>query len=453
MNALERKDFFHSFFRLYFLIVLQTVVSLSVNLADNVMLGSYSETALSGVAAVNQIQFVYVMIIGALTEGMVIFCSQYWGTRRTEPMKRICATAVRASLLFAVILFFLVSLFPRQAMLLFTNEESIIAEGMSYLSIIRYTYVFFAITQVLLSILRSVENVRIAFYLSIMTFCVNCGINYVLIYGRFGAPELGAKGAAIGTLTARILEVIVLVIFIATREHSLRLKLRDFFKTEGVLTKDYIKITTPMFVVQTLWGLNTAMQTVILGHMTASAIAANSVASTIFLVVKSMSIGAASATSVLIGKAIGIGDMRIVNAYSKTLQKIFVVIGILSAVVLFVIRIPILNLYDLSDTTRAMANTFLLIECVVVLGMAYQMPVNNGLIRGGGSPGFVVKMDLISIWCIVIPLSFFVAFYVKAAPAVVVCCLNADQVFKCVPAYIKVNHGRWVKKLTRSDVA
>lgn len=163
-------SFYRKFLTIYVALVLQNVVTLSVNLADNMMLGSYSETALSGVAAVNQIQFIYQQLLMALGDGLVIFCSQYWGKRQTEPMKKISATAMHAGLLIAILLFALVSIFPRQAVGIFTTEESIIREGVSYLSIIRFTYLFFAVTQILLATLRSVEVVKIAFYLSVMTF-------------------------------------------------------------------------------------------------------------------------------------------------------------------------------------------------------------------------------------------------------------------------------------------
>ena len=199
-------------------------------------------------------------------------------------------------------------------------------------------------------------------------------------------------------------------------------------------------------VVQALWGLNTALQTVILGHMTAAAIAANSMASTLFMLVKSMAVGASATASVIIGKTIGEGNLAKVKEYAKTLQILFVIIGIVAGCILFVIRVPVLALYDLSADTKSMANAFLIILSVICMTMSYQMPTNCGIVKGGGSPMYVVKLDLISIWCIVIPLSFFMAFVVEASPTVVVCCLNADQVFKCVPAFIKVNYGKWVKK-------
>lgn len=442
-------SFYRKFLTIYVALVLQNVVTLSVNLADNMMLGSYSETALSGVAAVNQIQFIYQQLLMALGDGLVIFCSQYWGKRQTEPMKKISATAMHAGLLIAILLFALVSIFPRQAVGIFTTEESIIREGVSYLSIIRFTYLFFAVTQILLATLRSVEVVKIAFYLSVMTFFVNCGINYVLIYGHFGAPEMGAAGAAIGTLAARMTELVVLIIYIIKKEKQLHLSIRSYLQHDRVLSGDYFRVTAPMLVVQGLWGVNTALQTVILGHMTAAAIAANSVASTIFMMVKSMAVGAASTASIIIGNTIGTGDIALVKKYSGRLQRIFVVIGLVSGLLLFLIRVPILQLYDLSASTKEMANTFLIILSVVVIGMSYQMPTNNGIIRGGGNAMFVVKMDLVSIWMIVLPLSFIMAFVVKASPIVVVCCLNADQIFKCVPAFLESHYGNWICKLTR----
>ena len=443
------KSFYKTFFSMYIVLVLQNVVTLSVNLADNMMLGAYSESALSGVAAVNQIQFVYQQLLGALGDGLVVFCSQYWGKRQIEPMKKIAATAMHTGSCICILLFGLVSFFPNQVLGLFTTDRVIITEGVRYLNIIRFTYPFFAVTQILLATLRSVEIVKIAFMLSIQTFFINCGINYVLIYGHFGAPEMGTAGAAIGTLVARIVECIVLICYVAKKEKILKIRPQDYLKSDKVLRRDYLKLTAPIAVIQGLWGLNTAMQTVILGHMTSAAIAANSVASTLFLLVKSIPSGAASTASVLIGKKIGEGDLNVVKNYAVVLQKMFVIIGLVSGTLLFFLRGPVLSLYDLSDTTREMANSFLLVLCVVAVTMSYQMPTNIGIVRGGGSAMFVVKVDLISIWCIVIPLSFFMAFVVKASPVVVVCCLNADQVFKCIPAFIKVNYGNWIKKLTR----
>ena len=178
MKNLFTKDkrFYGNFFKLYIALVLQNVVTISVNLVDNVMLGAYSETALSGVAVVNQIQFVYQQVLMALGDGLVMFSSQYWGDRQTGPIKRIAAIAMKAGLAAAVLLFGAISLLPGQIAGLFTTETAIIGEAVKYMQIIRFSYFFFAVTILLLATMRSVETVKIALYLSMLAFCINSGM-------------------------------------------------------------------------------------------------------------------------------------------------------------------------------------------------------------------------------------------------------------------------------------
>ena len=446
---MKDREFYKSFFQLYIVLVLQNIVTLSVNLADNIMLGAYGEISLSGVTAVNQIQFLYQQLLIAFGDGMVIFCSQYWGKKQIQPMKKVIAIAMRFGVATAVMLFLAITLFPGQAMQVFTTDERIIGEGVTYLRTIRFTYLFFAVTQMLLAALRSTEVAKIALNLSILAWVVNCGINYVLIFGRFGAPELGVTGAAIGTLTARILECAVLIGYIVQKEKYLRLKLADFMQRDQTLLKDYLKVLMPLLVFSVLWGINTAMQTVVLGHMNSAAIAANSAASNLYLVVKSAAVGAASAASVMIGKTIGMGDGELVKRYARKLQILFLLLAIAGGILLYFIRIPVLSLYDLSPETMELANQFLIILSVVYVAMAYQMPTNAGIIKGGGSVYFSAKLDTVCICLIVIPLSCYMAFVAGASSAVVVICLNIDQFIKCVPVFLKVNYGNWMKKLTR----
>lgn len=446
---IKEKRFYRLFFSLCLPIVFQNVISLSVNLADNLMLGRYAESALSGVTAVNQIQFIYQNILMGIGDGLVILASQYWGRKQIGQIKKIASIAMRTAMIFMLLMFLAISVFPNQVLGLFTKDPAIIAQGISYLKIVRFTYPFFCLTTILLAVLRSTEVVRIALYLSCSTLVVNCSINYVLIYGHFGMPRLGAQGAAIGTLTARIIEVLILLYFLKKKEKNLRLRLQDFYKIDWDICKDYFRVSTPIIFIQSLWGVNTALQTAILGHLSSAAIAANSMASNLYLIVKTIAIGEASTANVLIGKAIGEGNEKKVHEYAKTFQILFFGMGILCGGVLFGLSEPVLALYSFSQESRMLARTFLHILCFVMMGMCYQMPVNGGIIKGGGDTRYCLKLDIISIWGIVVPLSFIMAFVVKASPVIVVWCLNLDQIFKCVPAFIKVNYGHWMKKLTR----
>ena len=444
------RNFYRSFAVLCLTLMLEQAVILSVNLADNIMLGRYSESALSGVAAVNQIQFVLQQIVFGVSSGMIVLGSQYWGQKRTGEIRMLSSIAMRAALGVAIALFIAVSLFPEQTLRLFTRDAAIVAEGVAYLKIIRFTYLFFAASSILLGTMRVVESVQIALRVSLLSLVLNCSINYVLIYGRFGAPEMGVRGAAIGTLTARIVELFVFAWYVFVRDKRVSMQPSDFLSAEREMTRDFFRVASPVILTQTLWGLANALQTVILGHMSAVAIAAQSISSNVFLLLKVASVGASSAAAILIGKAIGEGkSLSVLKEYTRTLQVLFVAIGLVLGTALMILRVPLLRVYNISDETRALANAYMIIQSVVLVTMSYQMPTNGGIIRGGGDTRFVMILDLISIWGIVLPLSCLAAFVWRLSPIAVIILLNSDQVFKCVPAFIHVNSYKWIKRLTR----
>lgn len=442
--------FHQSFWPLFLSLAVQNVITIGVNLLDNVMLGGYGEAALAGAAAVNQIQFVLHSVVAGAGDGLVVLSSQYWGQGRTRPIQRLSATALWLSVSIAMLLFTLVSFFPRTTLLLFTNDAAIIGQGMEYLSVLRFTFPVFAASTILLAMLRSVETVKIAVAVSTATLVINGFLNYTLIYGNFGAPVMGAKGAAVATLVSRVAELLIISGFLIFRDKKIRAKPSLLLRPGRQLTRDYFKVSIPTLIIGLQWGINTALQTVILGHMAASAIAANSIAVNLTMILKVMSVAASAAAGVLIGKTVGQGDMAGVKQYSRALQIIFLGVGVASFAGILLLRAPVLSLYNVSLETRDMAWSFLTVLAVTTVGMAYQMPVLTGIVRGGGDTRFVMINDLISVWGIVIPLSFLAAFVFHWPPTAVIACLHADQVFKCLPAVIKVNSYNWVRKLTRA---
>ena len=253
-----------------------------------------------------------------------------------------------------------------------------------------------------------------------------------------------------GTLVARILELVIVSIYLFKIDKKIKTKLSDFICFDKELMKDYLKTAFPIILVGGMFGVSTALQSVILGHMSDNAIAANSMASTLYQTLKVASVGAASATAVIVGKTIGEGRLDKLKEYVKTLQIMFLGIGVVISTTMFFVRTPILGLYNLSPETHNLANAFLLVLCVTGFGMSYQMPTIIGIIQGGGDGKFVVKNDFFSIYCIVLPLSFLAAFVFKWHPVAVVFCLNSDQLFKSIPGFIKVNSYTWVKKLTKN---
>ncbi|MGI5894887.1 MAG: MATE family efflux transporter [Candidatus Merdivicinus sp.] len=453
LPIVKERSFYRTFCILAGTLILEQAVILSVNLADNVMIGSYSEISLAGVAAVNQIQFVIQQVAYAISNGLIVLASQYWGKKNTGPIRKLTCIALYYGIFWAALMFTIVSLFPAQCVGLFIKDPAAIAEGVEYLNIIRFTYPFFVVTTVLLGSMRSVETVRLALIVSAISLVVNCCINFLLIKGRFHAPEMGVRGAAIGTLTARVLECGIVICYVFLKDRKLRLHPRNLIQPEGLLLKDYTHVAIPIIIQGAMWGVSNAIQTAILGHMTISAETAYSISSTVFLLLKVAAVGACTAASIIIGKQIGTGDRSKLKETVVTLQLLFIGVGILLAVILLAIRTPLLSVYKISDETYYLANAFIIIQSVVICTMSYQMPANCGIIRGGGETRYGMILDFISIWVIVLPVSYLAAFVWNFSPIVVVMCLNADQVFKCIPAAIYTNSYRWVHTLAREETA
>lgn len=441
------KQFYKSLFSMTLTIALQNVIVFGVNLADSIMLGRFSEEALSGTALVNQIQFLLQMIVVGVGAGTLIFSSRAWGSRDILTVKKIANIALKTAIVLSLVIFIPVFFFPNEVLSLFSNETQVVAEGVKYLKIICFTYPIFAITNTLLSTLRSVETVRIGFYVSLSTLIINVCLNYLLIFGNFGFPRLGAAGAATATAISRLVELIIVSLYIKFKDKKINLKLSDFGRIDKELFKAYLKKGTPVLCSNTMWGLAMAIQTAILGHLGQASITAGSIASTVFQIISVVVYGCANASSVLVSKMIGENKGKGCKPYIKTLQIIYVLIGIATGVFLFLIKDIILSFYDVSFEAEQLTTRFLLILCVTVIGTAYQMSCLTGIVVSGGDTTFIMKNDFIFMWLIVLPMAAIFAFVLKLPPEFVFIALKSDQILKCPVAFIKTNRYKWIKKL------
>jgi len=443
------RRFYRSFFPLFAVVLLQQVAALTVNLVDNIMLGGYTELALSGATLVNQLQFALHQIAAAIGMGAVVLASQYWGQRRTDPIKRIINVGVKLALLSGLVFFFATQLFPHEILSIFTKETAVIEEGVRYLSIISYTYILFSISMALLYGLQSVETAMIGTVMSTATIFINMGLNYCLIYGNLGFPELGIRGAAVATLVSRTVELVALLVYILFVDRKLKMKLVELLRFDFTYLKDFVKVTTPLFLSGALWGVSQATQTAIIGHIGASVLAANSIAIALFEACAIVSVSCANVASVVIGKTIGENRLDLVRSYSKTLQAIFFLFGVCASALMFVLREPLLSLYSVTEETKALAMQFILVLCISTLGTCYEYPVQSGIIAGGGFTEYAAWADNLFMWLFSIPTAFLSAFVFRFSPVVTFCFLKSDQIIKSIPACIVCNRFRWVRKLTR----
>lgn len=443
----KEKSFYKQFFTLTLTIALQNVIVFSVNLADNIMLGSYMQDAMAGVALVNKIQFILQSLMMGLAEGALMFASRSWGERDIPSIRKITNISTKCGLAISLLLFAAAITVPEFILSLLSPNAGEVAQGSAYLRIICFSYPLFAITQLLIYSMRSVETVKIGLWISVSTLIINVCLNYILIFGNFGAPELGVRGAAIATLTARIVETLIVVTYVFFIDKKVKLRIKHFGKIDRSLLKSYIIKGAPVFFSSAIWSFAQAMQTAILGRSDASAIAADSISSVVFQIVTVITYASASATCVVISKAIGEGKMDMIKPYAKTLQCIFLCIGLFTGTVLFIAKDIIIGFYDATPEAAELARQFMTVLSITVIGTSYQMPCHTGIIRAGGDTSFILKVDSIFMWGIVLPCSFIAMFFFKAPALIVFIILKCDQVLKCSIAAIKVNSFNYIKSL------
>lgn len=443
------KSFYRQFFKLLFFIAGQNLIAYAVGLADNVMLGNYSEPALSGVALANQVQFLLQMIVTSVGEGVVVLASQYWGRRDIQPIRYVSGIGMRVALVTGLVFTAIGLFFPEFALGLLSNEQEIVAEGVRYMRVVSFSYVLFSLSTVLLSSMRSVENAHLGLAVSTTALIVNIFLNYCLIFGRLGMPRMGAEGAALATLISRLVELLIVVVYAVRIDKKLSLTLRSLFITSAPLTRDYRRYATPVILSGFSWGVAMFLQTAVLGRLGAASIAANSIAASLFSVVSVLAYGSGNAASVYIGKTVGENDMTKLREATRTLQAVFLLIGLTSGGLIWLTRDLIISVYSVSASTRELARQFITVLSVTIVGTSYQVPCLSGIVRGGGHTKFVFYNDLVFMWGVVLPLSFLGAFVWKLNPVVVFFFLKSDQLMKCVVAAFEVNSYRWVRKLTR----
>lgn len=420
---------------------------------DTIMLGRYSQVAMSGVSLCNQVQFLLQMLVQGAGEGAVVLGAQYWGKGKLDPIPHIIGCALRFGGAMAAILFGIVLFAPEHLLQLLSNDTAVIAQGVQYFQIICFSYLIFTITNILVASLRSIGVVKIGYMISFSTLCINVCCNYLLIYGNCGFPELGVRGAAIATLISRCVELVIVVWFLKYRETTLRLNWRKLVFIDTSYIRDYFRVSFPVLINQAQWGMAQMVQTGILGHLGGNVTAANAIAVQVYQVLSVVAYGAASASGIFTGKTIGAGKQDELRLQVRTFEILFITIGIFSGLAIYLLRAPILLLFGGTLTASAyqLALQFMAVLAITTVGTSYQMACDNGIIRGGGDTSFSAKMNLISMWLIIVPLSALAAFRWNLAPVAVFFLLKWDQLYKIIPVSIRLHSWKWIRVVTRSD--
>lgn len=446
------RSFYRSLVTLAVPISLQNLVTFAVSFADNVMIGSLGDDAISGVYIGGQLQSVLQMFVGGIEGAILILAAQYWGKKDTQSIRKVVSIGIKFALAVGLLSSLVAVLFPQWVIRAFTTEPGVIQEGAAYVQIVGFTYLFFSVSQVMIAAMRSVETARIGLYISCMALVINVCLNYVFIFGHFGFPAMGVRGAALATLVSRILEMCVGVGYVFFVDKKLRFGLKDLLHTDRQLLRDFIRYGLPVIGGQVVWAINSLANTKILGYYSAGVIAAASITGMLHNLVYVWMNGMSSAVGIITGKTVGAGQYEKMKEYSKTVQMIFLFVGLISGAAVFLARDGFISLYNASPAAQAYSRQFINVISVTIIGTCYQAACLFGLVKSGGDISFVFKNDTIFVFLVVIPSSL-LAMWLGAPPWVVFACLKCDQILKCFVAIVKINRYNWMKNLTRDNTS
>ncbi len=455
MKIVRDKAFYKMLVAICVPIALQNLITQATSILDSLMLGAADNTGtlLSASSLANNPFFILSLICFGLASGSSILSAQYWGKNDLSAIRTVVSMIVKVGALVGLLFGAAVVLFPEAVMRIFSGDDAIVAAGAEYLRILGFSYVFFAFGNTLLCSLRGIGIVKIAVVVNLSSLVVNAGLNWILIFGKFGFPALGIRGAAIATLIARLVEFLVTVVYVFGIDKTLRLRVRHLLLFNRPLARDLLRYCTPVVINEIMWSMAISTQAAILGHITYSAgdpVAANTIATMIYQLASIVMLGIANAAAVVVGRAIGERREDEARTRADTLKLLSVLIGVATFGVILLIRPLVVSLYDLPADTIALAEKLIFVLAVVAVFASVSSVSIVGILRGAGDTRFCLITELVLLWIVAIPLAIAAALAHLPVPLVLLV-MKIDEPLKTVVCFLRMRTDRWLNSVTRED--
>jgi len=423
-------------------------------MVDTVMVGQIGDVALSAVGMAGQWSWLMNCTIFGFCSGAVVFISQYWGVGDRKSIHNYLGIMLLHSLLVALAGFAAVVINPTAIIQLFNREPAVVSEGVRYIKIAKYSYPALAFGTALSFTLRSTEDVKTPMFVSFFTTVANAVINYGLIFGHFGLPEMGIAGAALATVISSWLGPITLVVIACFKKDCiLRAKLSEilFFGREKL--RRFYRISSPVVANEVVWSLGSLIVNIILAQLGYENYAAVTIFRTVDAIAFSFFIGLCNASSVLVGKNIGAGNIKEGLEIAKRFVVLVPICALFTALCIIVLRRPIVGLFSLNDSlsagTASMARWLLVIYAAEFTLRAIPYITIVGIFRPGGDTKTGMILDLCCVYLMQIPLTALAAFVVKADFRIVFGTMlfgeDFVKVFLCI---FRFRSRKWVQPIT-----
>lgn len=448
-KSMDNKEFYKKLLSLVLPITFQQLMLTVVSASDALMVGAIGQDLLSAVSLASQVTFVYNLFLAAMSIGTSIFAAQYWGKGDKEAVEKILAIVLRISLTVSVVFFVAATFCPGLLMKIFTSDAVLIRYGNEYLQIVGLTYLLCGISQIYLCIMKNSSLASRSMVIGSTAALLNIVLNAIFIYGLFGAPRMEIAGAAVATTISRLIEFVWILV-----EHSkkdrIKIRISYMIRPDIILRKDFWRYTLPVLGNELVWGGGFTMYSVIMGHLGTDAVAANSIANIVKNLIASLALGIGNGGSILIGNELGAGRLETARFYGKKLCHISIVSGLCSGIVLLLISPAVLAITDLSPVASRYLKWMLVMCSYYMVGKYVNGTTIAGIFCAGGDSKFGLFCDIITLWCLVVPLGLAAAFVFEWPVLLVYFIVNLDEMIKLPAVYKHYRKYAWLKDLTRS---
>lgn len=434
-------------------VILQNMITIMVNLLDTIMLGSYGEIQLSGSSLANSFVGIYQILCMGIGGGASVLTAQYWGANDRVAVRKMTVLMIRIGMSFASVFFLLSLAIPEQIMRLYSSNPDVIASGVVYLRIVSPTFILTGLSQTLTIVLRSVREVKLPLINSVISLFTNLFFNWVLIFGKLGLPEMQIRGAAWATVIARTIETAILLYYLLGKDEKIGLRVRHLTEPCKEYLSKYVQYSAPVVLSDFLLGLGNSAVSMIMGHMGASFVAANSIVSMTVRLSTVMNQGFANSGSIMTGNTLGEGNTEKAHQQGFTFLALSVILGLLASAVILVFSPAIIGTYNITEETRQIAFQLMESVAIMVVFQATQSMLTKGVLRGGGDTRFLVAADISFLWLLSIPLGWLSAFTWHMSPFWIYLFMKIDYIIKTVWCTFRLAGDKWIKKLAVPQAA
>ncbi len=428
-------------------VALQNLLTTTGSMVDTMMLASLGEQTVGAVGLCAQFSSLMFAGYWGFVGGGMLFFAQYWGAKNDDGITRSFGLTLSFMMTVGIVFSFLALGAPGFIMNIYTDKPEIQQIGITYLRIVGFAYILQVLSMAVSALLRSIEQVKIPLYGGIASVAANCFFNYLLIFGKFGLPKMGVRGAALGTVLAGVVNLVILLAFVLKKRIPYVLEFSRHFRWNREFVRQYLQKCFPIICNEVLIGVGNMMINIVLGHQSERAIAAVAVFRTLEGLVIAFFSGFSNAATVLVGKEVGAGNHEV--AFQRAKRLVYLCSALIGTACLLVIAVhnPLLHAMGLSGESYRIGTGMLLIYSLAALVRMGNW-TQNDTYRAAGDAAFGSVMEITFMYAMVLP-CVYLANYAFHAPFLLVFALcYVDEPVRYIIMQIHMYSGKWIKPVS-----